>query len=82
MTHKREFVPLESRVNTKHLRKADTFRLEDFQYSTTVREKKIDWLCLSRLNRMAPRLKDAITLQFLSDGSWWHSHKTYKVGRP
>jgi len=39
MAHKREFVSLESLVNTEHLKKGDAFRLEDFKYSTTVREK-------------------------------------------
>lgn len=48
MTHKQEFIPLESLVSTEHLKKADAFHLDDFKYSTIVRGKKIDWLCLSR----------------------------------
>ncbi len=48
MTHKRAFVPLESIVNMEHLKKADAFNLDDYKFSTSVRGKKFDWLCLSR----------------------------------
>jgi FkbM family methyltransferase len=48
MTHKQEFIPLESLVSTEHLKKADAFHLDDFKYSTIVRGKKLEWLCLSR----------------------------------
>ena len=48
MAHERAFVALETLVDSEHLKKADAFNLDDFRYSTTVRGKKIDWLCLSR----------------------------------
>ncbi|MGZ5007868.1 MAG: FkbM family methyltransferase [Methylobacter sp.] len=48
MAHERAFVPLESLVDAERLKKTDAFNLEDFSYSTTIRGKKIDWLCLSR----------------------------------
>lgn len=48
MAHKRKFIPLETLVGAKHLNKADSFDLDSFSYSTTVRGKKLDWLCLSR----------------------------------
>ena len=48
MTNRRAFVPLESLVDAAHLNNADTFNLDDFKYSATVRGKKLDWLCLSR----------------------------------
>jgi FkbM family methyltransferase len=48
MTKNRSFVPLESLVDIEHLKKADAFTLDDFKYSSVVRGKKIDWLCLSR----------------------------------
>lgn len=48
MALKREFIPLETLVGAEQLKKADGFDLEDFRYSTTVRGKKLDWLCPSR----------------------------------
>jgi FkbM family methyltransferase len=48
MIPKRTFVPLETIVGAEQLKKADAFDLSDFKYSTTVRGKQLDWLCLSR----------------------------------
>jgi len=48
MALKREFVPLATLVGAEQLHKADDFDLDSYRYSTTVREKKLDWLCLSR----------------------------------
>lgn len=48
MTHKRVFVPLESLIGAEHLKKTESFNLDDYKYSTSVRGKKLDWLCLSR----------------------------------
>lgn len=45
---KQSFISLESLVDEDRLKKADAFILDDYNYSTTVRGKKIDWLCLSR----------------------------------
>lgn len=45
---KRAFVSLESLVSVEHLGKADAFNLDDFRYSTSIRGKQLDWLCLSR----------------------------------
>lgn len=45
---KREFVPVETLVSAKQLALADGFDIERFKYSTTVRGKTLDWLCLSR----------------------------------
>ncbi len=42
------FVPLESLVNENQLRIADSFHADDFKYSTSVRGKRLEWLCLSR----------------------------------
>jgi FkbM family methyltransferase len=46
--NKQAFIPLESLVGTEHLKKADSFVLDDYEYSTIVRGKEINWLCLSR----------------------------------
>ncbi|ADE10847.1 FkbM family methyltransferase [Sideroxydans lithotrophicus] len=48
MALKREFVPLETLVGAEQLNKADGFDLDSFSYSTTVRGKSLEWLCLSR----------------------------------
>ena len=48
MIRNRAFVPLENLVDEGQLKKADSFNLNDFKRSTTVRGKKLDWLCLSR----------------------------------
>ncbi len=48
MIRKRPFVPLESLVGLEDLTKADAFNLDDFKYTTSIRGKKLDWLCPSR----------------------------------
>ncbi|OIR11453.1 hypothetical protein GALL_69460 [mine drainage metagenome] len=48
MTTRRKFVPLEMLVSAEQLQLADGFDLEKFRHSTTVRGKRLDWLCLSR----------------------------------
>lgn len=48
MTPKQAFVPLESLVDAEQLKKVDAFNLDNYKYSTSVRGKKLDWLCLSR----------------------------------
>lgn len=48
MAPTRAFIPLASLVSTEQLEKVDAFNLDNFRYSTTVRGKKLDWLCLSR----------------------------------
>ena len=48
MIDKRAFVPLENLVDASYLKKADAFNLDDYKFGTTIRGKKIDWLCPTR----------------------------------
>ncbi|QTN30434.1 hypothetical protein HZ993_12125 [Rhodoferax sp. AJA081-3] len=44
----RPFVPLEELVASKTLQSVDSFVLDDYVYTSTIRGIELSWLCLSR----------------------------------
>jgi FkbM family methyltransferase len=48
MSIKKKFVPLESLVSSEILHHVDACNLNGYRYTTSVRGKKLEWLCLSR----------------------------------